>query len=93
MEWSVGAIWNRDQVVGAKGLTASIAMKLIAAGAEHLAAVGVRARADFEECVAAIFVVLDWKALEKRVASGARGRREGVSHVFILMLINALCQA
>ena len=71
-------------MVGAEGLAASIAMKLVAAGAKHLAAGGVRARADFEECVTAVFVVLDRKALEKRVAGGAGSGSELRSHVFII---------
>jgi hypothetical protein len=49
-------------------------VKLIATRAEHLAACGVGAGADFEECVAAVFVIFDRKALEQSVASGAGGR-------------------
>jgi len=48
-------------------------MELIAAGAEHLAAFGVCARADFEECVAAIFVVFDRKALENPIRTRSCG--------------------
>jgi hypothetical protein len=55
-------------------------VELIAAGAEHLAAHGVGTRADFEESVAAVLVILDWKALEKRVAAGAGGGSELLSH-------------
>jgi len=48
-------------------------MELIAARAKHFAASGVRARADFEEGVPAVFVVFNRKTLEERVASGAAG--------------------
>jgi len=68
---SLGAIGHGDQVVDAERLATSVAMELIAAGAEELAAGGVRTRADFEEGVAPVFVVLDRKALEKRLAGGA----------------------
>jgi hypothetical protein len=61
-------------MIGAEELAASIAVKLIATRAEHLAACGVGAGADFEECVAAVFVIFDRKALEQSVASGAGGR-------------------
>ena len=46
-------------MVGAERLATSVAMELIAARAKHFAASGVRAKADFEEGVPAIFVVLD----------------------------------
>ena len=69
-------------MVGTERLAASVAVELVAAGAEHLATRGVRTRADFEESVAAVFVVLDWKALEKRVASGAGSRSELRFHAF-----------
>lgn len=49
---SIGAIWNGDQVVGTEKLAASIAVKLIAAGAEHLAARGVGAGANFQQGIA-----------------------------------------
>jgi hypothetical protein len=55
-------------------------MELVAAGAQHFATGGVSARADFEEGVAAVFVVLDRKTLEKCVAGGARGRSELLFH-------------
>jgi hypothetical protein len=78
MQRSASTIWHGDQVVGAERLAASIAVELVAAGAEHLAADGARARTHFEEGIAAIFVVLDQKAFEKRVASGAGGGSEDV---------------
>jgi hypothetical protein len=59
-------------------------MELVAAGAKHLAAGWARARADFEERVAAVFVVLDRQPLEKRVASGTGGRGELHFHVHII---------
>ncbi len=93
MQRSVGAVGYGDQVVGAERLAASIAMELVAAGTEHLAAGGVRAKADFEECATAIFVILNRKALEKCVASGAGDRVESTFHIFIIMLVITLCQA
>ena len=71
MQRSVGSIRYRDQVIGTEELAASVAMKLIATGAQHLAAIGVGARPDFEKGIAAVFVVFDRKALEKRIAGGA----------------------
>jgi hypothetical protein len=71
-------------VVAAECLATSVAVELVAARAQHLAAGGIRTRADFEECVAAIFVVLDRKALEKRVAGWAGGGGELLSHEFII---------
>ena len=71
MQRSIGAVRHGDQVIAAERLATSVAMELIAAGAEELAAGGVRTRADFEKCVAAVFVVFDRKALEKRLARGA----------------------
>jgi hypothetical protein len=58
-------------VISTERLAASIAIELVAAGAEHLAACGIGTRADFEEGIAAVFVVFDRQALEKRVTSGA----------------------
>jgi hypothetical protein len=84
MQRLIGAIRDRDQVVGAERLATPIAMELVAAGAKHLAAIGIRARTDFEECVAAVFVVLDRKVLEKRVAGGAGGGSDLRSHDFII---------
>jgi len=85
MQRSIGAVRHGDQVVGAECLATSVAMELIAAGAEHLAAGGVRTRADFEKCVAAVFVVFDRKALEERVAGGTGGGGELVFHVTMLL--------
>jgi hypothetical protein len=65
-------------------------MELVAAGAKHLAAIGIRARADFEECVAAVFVVLDRKALEKRVASGTGGGSELRCHESIIAILRKI---
>ena len=84
MQRSISAIRDGDEVIGAECLTASVAVELVAAGAEHLATRGVRTRADFEESVAAVFVVLDRKALEKRGAGGAGGGGESRFHVFII---------
>jgi deoxyribose-phosphate aldolase len=81
VERRVRVVGYRDQVVAAECLAASVAVELVAARAEHLAAGGIRTRADFEECVAAIFVVLDRKALEKRVAGWAGGGGELLYHV------------
>jgi hypothetical protein len=64
MQRSMGAIRHGDQVIDTECLAASVAVELVAAGAEHLAACGIRTRADFEEGIAAVFVVFDWKALE-----------------------------
>ena len=72
-------------MVGAERLAASVAVELIAARAEHLAACGIRTGADFEEGVAAVFVVLDWKALEQGVAGGAGGGGELLSHGLIML--------
>ena len=85
MERSVGAIGYGDQVVGAECLATSVAMELIAAGAEHLAAGAVRTRADFKKGLAAVFVVFDRKALEERVAGGTGGGGELVFHVTMLL--------
>jgi hypothetical protein len=67
-------------MVDAERLTASIAVELVAARAEHRATS--RARLDLQEDVAAIFVILDWKAFKERVAGGARGGVELLSHAF-----------
>jgi hypothetical protein len=71
-------------VIGAKRLATSIAVELIAAGAKHLAACGIRTRTDFEEGIAALFVVFDREALEKRVAGGAGSGSEFLFHEFII---------
>ena len=64
-----GSIRHRHQMVDAERLAASVAMELIAAGAEHLAAscAGVH----FEKDGPAVFVVFDREAFKERVASGA----------------------
>jgi hypothetical protein len=80
------AIRDGDQVVDAESLAASVAVKLIAAGAEHLATFGVCARPNFKDNASqAIFVVLDRKALEERVAGEAGGGSELHSHVSMLL--------
>ena len=81
MQRSVGAIGHGDQMIGAEKLTASIAAELVAAGAEHLAANSIRTGMDFQESIAAVFVVFDRKALEKRVAGGAGSGSESESHI------------
>jgi hypothetical protein len=73
-------------VIGAKRLAASIAVKLIAAGAKHLPAGGIGAWPNFEDGDAAVFVILHGKVLEQRVAIGAGGGSEFRSHVFTLCL-------
>jgi hypothetical protein len=77
-----GSIWHRYQVVDAERLAASIAMELIAAGAEHLAAS--QAGMDFQENVPAVFVVFDRKPFEERFAGRARGGVELLSHKNIM---------
>jgi len=58
----LGSIRHRHQVVDAERLAASVAMELIAAGAEHLAAS--RAGVHFEKDVPAVFVVFDREAFK-----------------------------
>jgi hypothetical protein len=74
-------------VIGAEKLAASIAMELVAAGAEHLAAGGIGTGADFEEGIATVLVVFDREALKERVASGAGSGGEFRSHGFIMLEI------
>jgi hypothetical protein len=68
-------------VVGAEGLPASIAVKLITTGTKELAADRIGARVRFQRGVPAIFVVLDRNPLNDRVAVGAGGGSELLSHV------------
>ena len=84
MQRSVGPIGHRDHVISTEELATSIAVKLIATGAEHLAACGIGARADFEKRISAIFVVFDRKAFEKRVAGRARSGGKSVLHRIIM---------
>jgi len=84
MQRSVGAIGYGDLVIRTKRLATSVAMELIAAGAEELAAGGVRTGADFEEGVAAIFVVFDRKTFKECVAGGAGSGGELLSHKNII---------
>ena len=55
-------------MIGAEKLAASIAVELVATGAEHLVAGGIGTRVDFEEGIPAVLVIFDRKALERRVA-------------------------
>jgi hypothetical protein len=80
MQRSIDAIRHGDQVIGTERLTASVTVELVATGTEHFAACGIRTRADFEQCVAAVFVVIDREALEQGIAGGAGSRGEFRSH-------------
>jgi hypothetical protein len=61
-------------VVDAERLAASIAVELIAAGTEQFFAS--RTGVDFQEDIAAVFVVFDRKTFKERVAGGAGGESE-----------------
>jgi hypothetical protein len=76
MQRTIGAVRNGDEVVDAKGVAASVAMELIAGGAEKFTACSVRAGADFENCVAAVFVAFDGQAIKRSVAFRAVGGSE-----------------
>ena len=84
MQGSVSAIRHGHQVVGAEGLAATVSVELVAAGAKHLAAGGIRTGSDFQKCEGAVSVVLDRKALEMRVAVWARGGSKSLFHGFII---------
>jgi hypothetical protein len=71
-------------VVDAERLAASVAMELIAAGAEHLTAS--RAGVHFEKDVPAVFVVFDREAFKERVAGRAGSGVELLSHITIVCL-------
>ena len=59
-------------MIGAKQLSASIAVELTAAGAEQLAARGIGTGMHFEDNAAgAVFVILERQALKQGVAIGA----------------------
>jgi hypothetical protein len=75
-------------VVGAERLAASIAVELIAAGAEHGAAS--RTGVHFQEGIAPVFVVFDRKTFKERVAGKARGGVKSLSHKDIISSIAAL---
>jgi hypothetical protein len=77
-------------VIDAERLAASIAVELIAAGAEQRTASC--ARAHFQEDVPAIFVVFDREAFEECVAGGAGGGSELLSHVNNDSLALSYCQ-
>src|ERR1700691_6018357 len=87
---SVSSVRERDQMIGAERLATTVAMELVAAGAQHFAAGSVRARVDFEEGLAAVLFVLDRKTLEKCVAGGAGSGSKSVSHTFIFVLMTSL---
>ena len=72
-------------MIGAEKLAASVAVKLIAAGAEHLAACGIGTRTDFEEGVSAVFVVFDREPVEQRVARWAGSGGEFRFHEIIML--------
>jgi hypothetical protein len=78
-------------VVDAERLAASVAVELIAAGAEHRAAS--RAGVDFEEDVPAVFVVFDRESFKERVAGGAGGGVELLSHTDKYALLALASQA
>ena len=93
MQRAGGSVRDRDQVIGAERLAASVAVELIAAGAEQLAADRIGAGADFQEEIAAVFVVLDRKTFKERVAGGAGGGVELLSHVDNYALLALASQA
>ena len=68
-------------MIGAERLAATVAVELVATGAEHLAACGIGAGANFQEGIAAVFVVFDRKALEKGIARDRRRKRNCVSRL------------
>jgi hypothetical protein len=72
VQWRLASVSDRHQVVNAECLAAPVAAKLIAAGAEHRAAP--RARANCQEDVPAVFVILNRKTFERRVGVAASGR-------------------
>ncbi len=80
-------------MVGAERLSASIAVKLVAAGTQHLAAVGIGTWVDFQNRVSAIFVVLDRKALKEGVTGGAGSGGEFRSHEDHNSLALSYCQS
>jgi hypothetical protein len=69
-------------VVDAERLAASIAVELIAAGTEQFFAS--RTGVDFQEDIAAVFVVFDRKTFKERVTGGAGGGIELLSHENII---------
>jgi len=71
-------------VVGAERLAASVAVELVAARAQLLSTDEIGARVDRQECVPAVFVVLDRKALEERLAGGAGGGSKLLCHINII---------
>jgi hypothetical protein len=77
-------------VVGAERVAASVAVELVAAGTQQFAADGIGAGVDFQECVPAVFVVLDRKALEESIAGGAGDRSESVLHRFIIAILRKI---
>ena len=71
-----------DPVLEAEGLAAPVAMELRASGAEHGAASG--AGLDRQADVRAVLVGFDRQALEQRIAGGAGGGVELLSHKNIM---------
>ena len=80
-------------MIGAEKLAASVAVELIATGAEHLAADGIGAGADFQEGIPAVLVILDRKSLEQRVASRAGRGGELPFHEPRITYMTSACQA
>jgi hypothetical protein len=76
MQRTIRAVRNGDKVIGAKGVTASVAVELIAGGAEKFAACGVCAGVNFEDGVPALFVAFDRQAIKRGVAFGAASGSE-----------------
>jgi hypothetical protein len=75
-------------VIDAEGLAASVAVELVATGAQHLAAGGSRTGANFQEGIAAVFVVLDGKTVEEGVAGEAGSGGKLRSHDSIMLDIS-----
>ena len=71
-------------------MATSIAVELVTAGAEELAAEWIGAGVNFEEGVRGVFVGFDRKALEKRVAIGAGGRSESRLHDVIIAILRKI---
>lgn len=79
----IGSIRYAHQVVYAEGVSAAVAMELVAAGAEKLTTGG--AGMQFEDRVAgAVFIVVERQAVEISIAVGASFGCEVPSHVMII---------
>lgn len=69
-------------MIGAEGLTAAVAMELVATRAEELVAVSLGTGPNFEEGASvALIVIFDRKAVEEGVAIGAGGGSESLFHI------------